>query len=405
MSLLSTKQNSAKNRQMKILITGICGFVGSTLARELVEEGNELCGLDNFLREGSRGNLGPLRNLGIQVEEGDIRNEGDLAKMPKVDWVLDCAAEPSVLAGVTQGQTGGGGMGSYELMDHNLIGTIRLLELCKKQGAGFILMSTSRVYSVAKLAAVKIHQKGDGKWEMGDRGDAGGQRSVVGISEKGINEGFSTEPPLSLYGASKRCAELLALEYGEAFGFPVWINRCGVLAGKGQFGKADQGIFSYWIRSWRENRPLRYIGFGGTGAQVRDCLHPKDLVPALKKQMAAGAGDGRWEMGDGGVAGDGSLVTGKSPSTISDLPSAKDGGGRVDPRIYNFGGGVENSCSLAQLSAWCEKRFGERKVEADPEPRPYDLLWVVMDSSRAEKMWGWKVQMPMEKILEEIAEV
>jgi len=77
----------------------------------------------------------------------------------------------------------------------------------------------------------------------------------------------------------------------------------------------------------------------------------------------------------------------------------------VDPRIYNFGGGVRNSCSLAQLSAWCEKRFGERKVEADPKPRPYDLPWVVMDTSRAEKMWGWKVQTPMEKILEEIAEV
>ena len=36
----------------------------------------------------------------------------------------------------------------------------------------------------------------------------------------------------------------LILEYGECFGFPVWINRCGVLAGAGQFGKADQGIFS-----------------------------------------------------------------------------------------------------------------------------------------------------------------
>ena len=90
----------------------------------------------------------------------------------------------------------------------------------------------------------------------------------------------------------------MALEYGEAFGFPVWINWCGVLAGKGQFGKADQGIFSYWIRSWRENRPLRYIGFEGTGAQVRDCLHPKDLVTVLKKQMVAGTGDGIWKMGD-----------------------------------------------------------------------------------------------------------
>ena len=75
------------------------------------------------------------------------------------------------------------------------------------------------------------------------------------------------------------------MEYGDAFGFPVWINRCGVLAGKGQFGKADQGIFSFWIRSWKENRPLKYIGFDGKGSQVRDCLHPKDLLPVLKKQM------------------------------------------------------------------------------------------------------------------------
>jgi len=259
---------------MKILITGICGFTGSTLARELAKEGNEVCGLDNFLREGSRGNVEPLRKLGIRVEEGDIRNETDLAKMPKADWVLDCAAEPSVLAGV------GSGMGSYELMDHNLIGTIRVLEHCKKTQAGFVLMSTSRVYAVVPLSKLEV------KVEKGAYTLAGGGRGQVeGITKAGITEEFSTEPPLSLYGASKRCAELLAMEYGDAFRFPVWINRCGVLAGKGQFGKADQGIFSFWIRSWKENRPLRYIGFGGKGAQVRDCLHPKDLVSVLKKQI------------------------------------------------------------------------------------------------------------------------
>ena len=379
---------------MKILITGICGFTGSTLARELAKEGNEVCGLDNFLREGSRGNVEPLRKLGIRVEEGDIRNEADLAKMPKVDWVLDCAAEPSVLAGV------GSGMGSYELMDHNLIGTIRVLELCKKIQAGFVLMSTSRVYSVAKLSALKVEVvKGAYRLRLGLRlrlSKAAGGRlqatgnakaesekrkaeksEIVGLTSKGISEEFSTEPPVSLYGASKRCAELLALEYGEAFGFPVWINRCGVLAGKGQFGKADQGIFSYWIRSWRENRPLRYIGFDGTGAQVRDCLHPVDLVPVLKKQMTV------------------------SVNVNVERERRLEGG--VDYRICNFGGGVGNSCSLRQLSEWCEKRFGPRKVESDPNPRPYDLPWVVLDSSRAKKIWDWEVQTRMEEIFEEIA--
>ena len=129
---------------------------------------------------------------------------------------VDCAAEPSVLAGV------GSGMGSYELMDHNLIGTIRVLEHCKKTGAGFVLMSTSRVYAVAPLSKLEV------KVEKGAYALAGGGRGQVeGITKAGITEEFSTEPPLSLYGASKRCAEVLAMEYGDAFGFPVWINRCG----------------------------------------------------------------------------------------------------------------------------------------------------------------------------------
>lgn len=388
---------------MKILITGICGFTGSTLARELAKEGNEVCGLDNFLREGSRGNVEPLKKLGIQVTEGDIRNEADLAKMPKADWVLDCAAEPSVLAGV------GSGMGSYELMDHNLIGTIRVLEHCKKTGAGFVLMSTSRVYSVDKLAAVKVVEKGDrvvrereGEREpKAESGKRNAEKSdIVGLTSKGISEEFSTEPPLSLYGASKRCAELLAMEYGDAFGFPVWINRCGVLAGKGQFGKADQGIFSFWIRSWKENRPLRYIGFGGKGAQVRDCLHPKDLVPVLKKQMG---GSVNVKVN---VKEDRKAESGGRPSFAPNLASsggASEGFG-VDPRICNFGGGIQNSCSLAQLSAWCEKRFGARKVESDPKPRPYDLPWVVLDSSRAKKLWDWEIKTSLEQIFSEIAD-
>ncbi|MCX6935855.1 MAG: NAD-dependent epimerase/dehydratase family protein, partial [Verrucomicrobia bacterium] len=259
---------------MKIFITGVCGFTGSTLARELLrtKDGLKIHGMDNFAREGSRSNLEPLRKLGVEIVEGDIRNERDLAKIPKVDWVLDCAAEPSVLAGV------GSGMGSYELMDHNLIGTIRVLEFCKQHRAGFILMSTSRVYSIHPLAAAEV-ESADGAYRLMR------SRPEIGLTEEGICEKFPTDPPLSLYGTSKKCSELLALEYADAFGFPAWINRCGVLAGRGQFGKADQGIFSYWIRSWREKKPLKYIGFDGKGSQVRDCLHPRDLVPVLKKQM------------------------------------------------------------------------------------------------------------------------
>jgi len=97
---------------------------------------------------------------------------------------------------------------------------------------------------------------------------------------------FSTLAPISLYGATKLASEALALEYGATFSLPVFINRCGVLAGAGQFGRADQGIFAYWINAWLRQRPLKYIGFGGNGYQVRDCLHPRDLLPALAQQLA-----------------------------------------------------------------------------------------------------------------------
>ena len=78
----------------------------------------------------------------------------------------------------------------------------------------------------------------------------------------------------------------MALEYGETFGFPVWINRCGVLAGAGQFGTAEQGIFSYWLHAHAAKLPLRYIGFGGRGLQVRDAFHPDDLAALIALQLS-----------------------------------------------------------------------------------------------------------------------
>src|SRR6266540_7500214 len=87
--------------------------------------------------------------------------------------------------------------------------------------------------------------------------------SFVGLSSEGVAENFSTSPPLSLYGATKLASEVMALEYGEAFDLPIWINRCGVLAGAGQFGQPDQGIFAFWINSYLRRQPLKYIGFDG----------------------------------------------------------------------------------------------------------------------------------------------
>ncbi len=135
---------------MRILITGICGFVGSTLARALRDAGHQVTGFDNFIRPGSETNREPLQRLGIKVINADLRNAGAMDALPAADFVVDAAANPSVLAGV-DGRTS-----SRELVDHNLTGTINILEYCKAHKAGFILLSTSRVYSITPLAALKV---------------------------------------------------------------------------------------------------------------------------------------------------------------------------------------------------------------------------------------------------------
>lgn len=339
---------------MKVLITGACGFVGSTLAKALVESvtGIELFGIDNFIRPGSERNRSALRALGVRLSHADIRNASDLDAWPRVDWVVDAAANPSVLAGIDAKTS------SRQLIEHNLFGTVNMLEFCKTHRAGFILLSTSRVYAIRELTSLPM--------ETVDRAyrPAAGAALPPGVSSHGVAETFSTSPPLSLYGSTKLASEGLAVEYGEAFDFPVWINRCGVLAGAGQFGRADQGILSYWINAWLRGRPLTYLGFGGGGTQVRDCLHPADLVPLLIRQM--------------------------------------EDGGEPRPRTLNIGGGVDRAISLAQLSRWCEGRFGARAVASDSRIRPYDIPWFVMDSSLASAVWDWRPTRSLESILEEI---
>jgi CDP-paratose 2-epimerase len=340
---------------MRLLITGICGFVGSALAETLLERHQDLSilGIDNLMRPGSETNRSRVRAMGVDFFHGDIRMASDIDALPKADWVIDAAANPSVLAGLDSHGA------SRQLLEHNLTGTLNVLEYCKRHRAGLVLLSSSRVYSIPALLALPMRDSGEA-FALDDSGPL-----PAGASRNGVGPEFSTQAPVSLYGSTKLACEVLALEYGAAFDFPVWINRCGVLAGPGQFGTPDQGIFAYWINAHLRRRPLKYIGFDGQGKQVRDALHPRDLAELLVKEIRTERSGGR--------------------------------------RVYTAGGGPANAMSLCQLNSWCDARFGELRPASDLRPRRYDIPWIVMDNHAAHLDFDWSPKVHLTETLAGIA--
>ena len=137
---------------MHVLITGICGFVGSTIAlamRQLRPDA-KISGIDNFCRPGSETNRLHLQKAGVHVGHRDVRCASDIDTLPDCDWIIDAAANPSVMAGI------GGGASSRQLMEHNLLGAVNLLEYAKRCKAGFILLSSNRVYNIPALTKIPL---------------------------------------------------------------------------------------------------------------------------------------------------------------------------------------------------------------------------------------------------------
>jgi CDP-paratose 2-epimerase len=325
----------------RVLITGGAGFVGANLAVALAgrHPGWEIVALDNLRRRGSELNLTRLREAGVTFVHGDVRELDDLLALDPVDAVVECSAEPSALAGVD-------GAPSYALHT-NLLGAYHCLELARRDAAQFVFLSTSRVYPIGGLAAVRYDER-ETRFEL-----AGRQHSP-GVSAYGISEAFPLAGARTIYGTTKLAAELLVAEYAAGFGVPTVVNRCGVIAGPWQMGKVDQGVFTYWLLAHRLGLPLRYLGFAGSGKQVRDVLHVDDLVDLLDDQLAR--------------------------------PEAWAGA------TVNVGGGREHSLSLRETTDICRELTGNDVAvdSAGDEPRPGDVPIYISDCARLEAFSSWR---------------
>ncbi len=207
-------------------------------------------------------------------------------------------------------------------------------------------MSTSRVYPIDPINGLNYE-------ETGSSFDLSEKQAIKGASREGISEEFSLEGARSLYGTTKLASELLLQEYVYSYNLKGVINRCGVIAGPWQFGKVDQGVFTYWMLAHYFKKGLKYIGFGGQGKQVRDLLHVNDLFELIDKEI--------------------------------------DNLSRINGNIYNVGGGRDISLSLLEATWLCQKITGNKvKIGRGLKARAGDIAIYLSDSGKIGKDLGWK---------------
>lgn len=337
---------------MKILITGGAGFVGSNLSIKLKEKypNFTITAFDNLKRRGSELNLERLKKAGVTFIHGDIRNKEDFDSLPQYNLMIECSAEPSVLAGVNSSP-------EY-LLNTNLVGTVNCLESVRNYKAKIIFISTSRVYPIKKINSLDIKESKT-KFILENNS------KINGVSKKGITENFSLDGARTLYGTTKLASELLIQEYMYTYSIDSIINRCGVISGPWQMGKVDQGFIVLWLAKHIFGGELKYIGYNGSGKQVRDFIHIDDLFNIIDIQVNNFA--------------------------------------KFNGQTFNVGGGINNSVSLIELTKICEKVTGKKiKITKEKKTRAGDLKIYITDSSKIQKLANWYPRKNIEQTVQDI---
>jgi len=311
-----------------VVITGGAGFIGSNLADALLTQGERVLVLDNLSRPGTEKNLRWLVSRHpkrLQVEIGDVRDAEVVRRVVKRAHTVFHLAAQVAVTS------------SLSDPEHdftvNILGTLNVLEAARAQAEPPVVLytSTNKVYGQLLEVGISLN----------------GTRYLFEDRRKGIGE----DQPLdfhSPYGCSKGAADQYVRDYARIFGVPTVVFRMSCIYGPRQFGNEDQGWVAHFIISALSGQELTVYG---DGKQVRDILYVEDLVEAMRRATA----------------------------TARERPG----------RIFNVGGGPENTVSLVELL----KLLGtllEQPVPFRSAPwRPGDQKLYITDISRIKRELGW----------------
>ena len=327
-----------------VLIFGGAGFIGSNWVRRLLETTEaKIHVFDNLARPGSRYNLEWLQKLSgrsgrLQFTIGDVRDQTKVQRAVKnATEIYNFAAQVAVTTSIADPRL------DFEV---NVGGTLNILEAARfsSNNPSVLFTSTNKVYGGFSNGLARVEKK----------------RYVVPDSAFGTSE----SQPLdfhSPYGCSKGAADQYVHDYARIYGLRTVVFRMSCIAGPGQFGNEDQGWGAHFLHSALLRTPLVIYG---SGLQVRDVLHVKDLLDAFE--------------------------------AVHNCPAATHG------QVYNIGGGPRNTTSLLELVDAIAELTGVRLHCELDTGRSGDQLVYVTDHSKFTRDTGWAPRVGILETLESL---
>jgi CDP-paratose 2-epimerase len=333
---------------MNVLITGGCGFLGSNVAASYLQEGARVVVIDKMLKNGSWENLRWLQAQtagqgNLEFCQGDVSEielvEDVFSRFGPFDYICHLAGQVAMTTSLAD-----------PIADFrtNALGTIHLLETARKRSPGTFLAfsSTNKVYGDLKSL------------EYGETAT----RYYLPSYPCGIDESMPLDFA-SPYGCSKGSADQYVRDWYRNFGLKTVVFRHSSIYGGRQYATVDQGWVGWFTLKAVEQKACRSnavaidpFTISGTGKQVRDVLHSKDLIGLYRKaymQRDACAGE-----------------------------------------VFNIGGGLENSMSLIELFESLSQLLGiDEGLEYQRQPRRQsDQDYFVADISKAKRLLDWSPQ-------------
>lgn len=316
----------------KVIITGGAGFTGVNFARHYLEMGDEVVVFDNLSRRGGTENLRWLQENAdtdrLKVLVGDVRipPRSLAAEVESADALFHFAGQVAVTTSVTDPRSD---------FDVNALGTLNMLETVRESRGkkpAFFFSSTNKVYGgMEDVATVEGEQR---------------------YSYRDYPEGIPETRPLdfhSPYGCSKGAADQYVRDYSRMYGIESVVFRQSCIYGDRQFGIEDQGWVAWFIIAAKLERKLTIYG---DGKQVRDVLFIEDLIRAF---------DAAWRHIE-----------------------------KTRGRVYNIGGGPENSISLLDLIGFLEEELGRDIPVSFSDWRPGDQPVYISDIRKAATEFDWR---------------